>query len=608
MRLVTVRTSLLLTAAGLMAAGLVTLSADGTSPARASNARHAFHRHRHGPAPGAPAAPAEDTDPVEVTIGERLFLETRFAQTFGAFVAAGGDVNGTLPQGDPVMDTTATTTGPLPGPFAGLSMNCRACHLVDEQVDTAGYRMRTYGDFARRSPIPDRGDGLVTAPRNSPPLVNSSLPREDGLLFHFDGEFATLPDLVRATITGRNYGWLAREGQQSIVNLARVIRDDDGQGALAGEFGGLSYRVVLTGRDPAIPDEFRLPRAFRVDVARASDRQIFDAVAALIATYTDHLRFSTDEDGAFNLSPFDVFLAVNHLPQKPARHQSDLDYSRNLLKRVRQMDTAGTLQFVNGNPNTDSGAFDFHPDQGFAFGASELQGLKVFLREPARLPLTPAQVTAGGVGNCVACHAGPNFTDFRLHNTGATQVEYDALHGPGAFARVHVPGLGERLAHHDAFLPATAHHPDATGSFRAVPDALRPGVTDLGAWNVFANPDFPSTQLRLWRMLCADELGDAGAAAAFASLRRCAPSALLHTTIARFKTAGLRDLSHGEPYIHTGQFDTLEDVIEFYRTTSGLQRARALRNGAPELAGIALAPADVSALAAFLRSLNEDYQ
>jgi len=53
---------------------------------------------------------------------------------------------------------------------------------------------------------------------------------------------------------------------------------------------------------------------------------------------------------------------------------------------------------------------------------------------------------------------------------------------------------------------------------------------------------------------------------------------------------------------------TLEDVIELYRTTSTLERPRALRNGADELAGIALAPSDVSPLAAFLRSLNEDYQ
>ena len=66
--------------------------------------------------------------------------------------------------------------------------------------------MRTYTDFATRSPIPQRVDGLTIAPRNSPPLVNAFFKRDVGLLLHFDGEFVTLPDLVRSTLTGRNFG------------------------------------------------------------------------------------------------------------------------------------------------------------------------------------------------------------------------------------------------------------------------------------------------------------------------------------------------------------------------------------------------------------------
>lgn len=287
-----------------------------------------FHRHRHPP-----SAPPADADPAEVTVGERLFLETRFAEFF-ARATGSGNVNTPLATGDPVMDLTITTSDPMPGPFAGQSMNCRACHLVDEQVDTTGAGMRTYGDFARRSPIPDRGDGHTMTPRNSPPLVNASLPREQGLLLHFDGEFATMPDLVRATLTGRNYGWLPREGAASIANLARVIRQDDGQGELAAEFGALSYRTLLTGRDPAIPAELRLPRQFRVDVARASDRELFDAVAALIAAYTEHLEFSTDTAGRFTLSPYDVFLATNHLPRAPRDGEAESDYSRRLLRQL----------------------------------------------------------------------------------------------------------------------------------------------------------------------------------------------------------------------------------------------------------------------------------
>ena len=74
--------------------------------------------HTAGVVAGTPGA--------EEAVGERLFLETRFAQAFERFLDRGGNVNDPLPAGDPVLDDTQTTTRPLPGPFAGLTMNCRA--------------------------------------------------------------------------------------------------------------------------------------------------------------------------------------------------------------------------------------------------------------------------------------------------------------------------------------------------------------------------------------------------------------------------------------------------------------------------------------------------
>jgi len=84
--------------------------------------------------------------------------------------------------------------------------------------------------------------------------------------------------------------------------------------------------------------------------------------------------------------------------------------------------------------------------------------------------------------------------------------------------------------------------------------------------------------------------------------------ALLPAAIARFKTQGLRDLSHSAPYMHNGQFATLTDIINFYIDASNLARTGTLRNGAVQLQGIALIPGDVASLVAFLKSLNEDYQ
>mgnify|MGYP006388308041 CR=1 FL=1 len=49
-------------------------------------------------------------------------------------------------------------------------------------------------------------------------------------------------------------------------------------------------------------------------------------------------------------------------------------------------------------------------------------------------------------------------------------------------------------------------------------------------------------------------------------------------------------------------------MLRHYRRFSGLARAGLVRNGAPELLGIALGDEDVAALSAFLRSLDEDYE
>ena len=210
-------------------------------------------------------AAEEEGDPPEITNGERLFLETRFAQFFKVFWDGGGDVNEPLPEGDHMLDKVVnwklTPEEFAEGPFAGQSMNCRSCHFVDElgvEEPLPGYGMRTYSDFARRSPVPVREDGHTTSVRNAPPLVNASLPR-DVFFLHFDAEFPTLVDLVKGTLTGRNFGYLPAEQGDAIAHIARIIREDDGSGDLAQEFGGLSYSVLFAGTDPAIPEEFLPP-------------------------------------------------------------------------------------------------------------------------------------------------------------------------------------------------------------------------------------------------------------------------------------------------------------------------------------------------------------
>jgi len=542
-----------------------------------------------------PPLTATGTPGAAEAVGERLFLETRFAQAFKVFVDTGGDVNDPM-IGDNVVDTVETLGAPItPGPFKGLSMNCRACHLVDDVLDAPRGGMRTYADFARRSPLPARADGKTVAVRNSPPLVNSALDRPGGVLFHFDAEFNSMEELIAATFTGRNFGWLPGERTQAIAHIARVVRSDNGTGDLAKEFDGTPFSVLFGGTDASIPEEFQLTSEFRKTIGSATDQEVFDAVVRVVAAYVNGLLFSqTEESGAPIRSPFDVFLEINGLPQAPNADESPIDYSRRLLQLVKSRESAGTLQFVTSNPNRTDGQFQFHT-QPFSFGAQELAGLKMFLMKPTTLPANPAELTAGKIGNCVACHAAPNFTDFKAHNTGTTQREYDEIpgHGVGAFRNLTIPTLTARTA---ADLPATKQHPQASERFRAVP-AAGTTLTDLGLWNVFANPDMPAPQPKIRAILCDDQqpcpLPDA---------------TLLDRAIARFKTPGLRDLGHSEPFMHNGQFDTLDQIVDFYREVSDLQRTGGLRNGDRELGGIALTVQDIVPLTAFLKTLNEDYQ
>lgn len=588
---------------------------------------------------------ANPDDPPEVTLGKRLFVETRFAQFFAAHYD--GDVNHPLAHGDPVVARLQTPYGPISGPYAGKSINCRICHFVNE---LGSFGTRTYADFAQRSPVPDRSDGQAITARNSRGIVDSFVPNPVGMLLHADGEFASEVAVVKGTLTGRNLGWLPGEYQQAVAHIARVIRDDDGSSMLASSYGG-TYSKLFLGTAPEISAEFRLPPAYRIEVNKAGDEEVFDAVARAIGAYLDSLTYLRDEKGVHNGSPYDLFLARNGLPAAPAEGESHLQYSERLLLAVRELKNPAWVV-------PSDGKFEYHYQE-FSFGPQELKGLTLFLsqanptqrtaptnhrrdRHPAgyasasltvgfvflgyagrRMRSVLIACAAGAtctllltcgtgasvsgvsaasgsttavlhVGNCASCHPAPDFTDYSFHNTGATQVEYDSVHGLGAFASLFIPGYQQRQSNPDAYLPASTHHPNATGAFRTPANANNPKLVDLGMWNVYANGDDPEPQKIMSKLMCAQ-------------LSSCRPEQVLPLTIARFRTPSLRDLGQSPPYLHTGQFATIEDVLKFYQNTSALARDGRLRNPDSAIGGISIDANDAAALAAFLRSLNEDY-
>lgn len=523
--------------------------------------------------------PPDDFDPPEQSIGERLFLETRFAEYFAAHMTG---INAPLAIGDPVVGQVQNVSGgPMPGPFAGQSINCRSCHFVDEFQGAPNAGNRTYADFTTRSPIPLPMNGFTLTPRNAMQMVGSLQSHSGPTFLHFDGEFATPEDLVRGTLTGRNFGWAPDQYQQALAHIARVIREDNGQGALAANYGHLSYAATFLGTVKHTPVQFRLPAQYRLDVSTASDEQILDLVAKLISQYLRSLLFQQDQQGRYVGSPYDVFLKINDLPRKPDAGQTDAQYMQRLSLAVSALPNP---KFVDGK----LGKFQFHA-QPFSFGATELQGLKIFLASA-----TGAADGSQHAGNCASCHTPPNFTDFRFHNTGVSQEEYDDANGLGAFLALGIPTLGARAANYDAYLPATAAHPNATERFRRAATNANPQFADLGLWNVYLNPDVPNPQANLTSIVCANG-------------QNCSVDQGLPTTIAQFKTPMLRDLEDSAPYFHNGSKPRFDDVVNFYVASSQLARAGLLRNSPAEFQSMSISSADVSALSAFLASLTEDY-
>ncbi len=142
-----------------------------------------------------------------------------------------------------------------------------------------------------------------------------------------------------------------------------------------------------------------------------------------------------------------------------------------------------------------------------------------------------------GKAKCIMCHNGPQFTNHSFHNTA---------------------------------VPAAAGQPRDEGHIKGVKEALADEFNCLGAYSDAGQED------------CAE-------------LRFAKQSGLV---MGAFKVPGLRDVAKTGPYFHTGQFDTLAQVIDHYN-----QSPNAPVRGS-ELLQINLTTSETSQLEAFLRTLN----
>lgn len=531
----------------------------------------------------------EPADPAEITIGERLFSDYRFSQFFAE--KSQGDPNHVLETGDPqlahlkILEEKST----IKSPFSNQAQSCASCHMVDQAANLVRPGMRLYADFATFSPVPLRtNEPVVTEAFRHTQMILPMVPNDKKTpeFFHWDGEFNSLQDLVRAGISGRNMGWLVTEGPQAFQNAASIIRNDNGLGDVAQDFGGYSYSELFLSEDPLISPELRLPENLRLNIANASDREIVDHIARLITIFMKNISLEKSDSDDFVGSPYDAFLAINNFPQKPNQEESALEYSQRLIRLVEER--GENLKYITPN----DGKLETH-NQDFVFGRNELAGMKLFFTVPS-----PGQHRPGAA--CVQCHTPPNFTDSRFHNIGLSQLQYERVHGTRTFETLKIPSLSEREKQRDLYALPTAEFPERQKLLTSRPSSVDARKADLGMWSLYANPDFPHLQPDLRRII-EQSLPEFPIAS-------MADTEILPLTIGMTKTPTLRDLGHSAPYFRDGHAKDLSMVVSAYITFGMGSRRGVISPVDPKIKNIHMHVPHARFLVDFLKSLNEDYE
>jgi cytochrome c peroxidase len=148
-----------------------------------------------------------------------------------------------------------------------------------------------------------------------------------------------------------------------------------------------------------------------------------------------------------------------------------------------------------------------------------------------------------GKANCRLCHAGPNFTDGEFHSNGVPPVRGGRLRDAGRYEGA------KRLM---------ANPFNAAGPYSNDPD----GAAAAKATSIVRSPE-------QW---------------------------------GQFKTPSLRSVALSPPYMHQGQFDTLEDVVRYYSTLDGAMLPS--HHQEQLLQPLGLSETEIADLVSFLHALN----
>jgi cytochrome c peroxidase len=177
-----------------------------------------------------------------------------------------------------------------------------------------------------------------------------------------------------------------------------------------------------------------------------------------------------------------------------------------------------------------------------------VEGLRT--NDPRKLGALAASAQRGlkrfvTTAECRLCHVGPNFSDGEFHNLGLPLPGGGEPNDPGRFR-------GAALVRDHEF-NALSRHSDG--------------------------PDSPAAR-RLQRLAPANESWGA------------------------FKTPTLRNVARTAPYMHTGQFASLREVLRFYSTLEG--QVRANHHQEQILMPLNLSDREIDDIIAFLESLTDE--
>ncbi|MFN0244228.1 MAG: cytochrome-c peroxidase [Planctomycetota bacterium] len=242
------------------------------------------------------------------------------------------------------------------------------------------------------------------------------------------------------------------------------------------------------------------------------------------------------------------------------------------------------IQMYEATLVSDATPFDaFMLGDDDALSQEELRGLIAFIRQPdSKGPLFTPDV---GVGNCVACHGGPEFTDagFTALAEGGDELELLEVEEMSELE------LGELLVG------------DETGfldnGFSNI--GVRPTGDDLGRGGEELGQPLSFARQALAGLSFAPKLPGCGAP----DEEEC-PDGDRVAVDGAFKVPGLRNVALTGPYFHNGGQATLQQVVEFYDRRGDFGDVN-IANLDRNMARIDIGEADEEPLVEFLMALTD---